>query len=1040
MTGSKRQDPTAFLREHASLVRQLHDSARSLRQFDRVADGLDTERWRRSKHLATARASVRQLLAAYSQAVPRRSYYGDARVFGREMAKPAVDAIRMLVVTLIEPGERRLSGEDIAAAVRLVMGGDPASQAYRAALTGAPWTGRPAPGGEDGPFPEWSGGPGPIGGDPVPGNDGDPFPLPGGDDRIPPGQIDQIQCAGGLSSALGELAAAGATSRRTGPYPGMTITGITPRSACAGDVVHVAGTGFGATQPPDAIVVFGATRANVVPGSWSNSGFDVVVPAGVSECCIGVLQVPQQTGGGPSLQAALSDLAGVLTQCFGAAGIALGGKLEGIAGRSGDVEEAACNPDGSNRFVGGPPRIAFFRTNDGITSPQRVRPGQSVVLTWAIANAASARLSITPAGTNSPLAIPPSLPQWFTPDATGGSVTLTPPTGLVPWRATVTLTAQNRCGTTSAAIELDYKAALGLVFVGAGAKSSFHLGAIEALGAMPIGSPAVCAGSGLGALSAVCAAADYPTPASLSAFWSAATGHDAWYATNTALVIPGGDFAALSNAVWQSEDRAEVLTLGALDLHRLFLVPYKPNDPRVLEQVVAALAGYGADKAVDELGDLLKAALREAEQTALSYVPIVKIIYEAAKFGITVYLDSLKQQTAAALGAQAAVFDNSPLRTLLATALSGITARLAASGRKVRIPITSLELGRARYGTEAAAISDVPVLSNIVANVSIASIVSASATVPLLGPPIKLGSDNYVDGSVRDPVPIGAAIEAGAEIAIVVQPNNRLIAAEDAFDTSGMPRIDARTGEARDAQFLDAAVEAFGRFTRDLSTREPVGRWRAAEYIIEPGVQLVGLGASFCELGLVNIMADYGYMRAYDAIVPWLLFPDPNDDTQGANRASMTALLSSSTDKIIGLRVAAWELEHALNGEVATPLGPTNRIGGGPLVAVPDSNAITDIRARKLDIRSALVTRLGIPAPFIAMAGTAPGAALPLYPIPRPRAEMWFLGWESHSFDFVVSPTTPTPAMPLGDPWVSLTFGGVWTVAAATTPASLTWP
>jgi hypothetical protein len=101
----------------------------------------------------------------------------------------------------------------------------------------------------------------------------------------------------------------------------------------------------------------------------------------------------------------------------------------------------------------------------------------------------------------------------------------------------------------------------------------------------------------------------------LRAFWDTAISHDAWYATNLALIVPGGDFAALTNAVWQSENRAEVLTLGALDLHRSYLVPYKPSDPRLIEQAVAAIAGWGADKAVDQLSDLLKDALQEAGQS-----------------------------------------------------------------------------------------------------------------------------------------------------------------------------------------------------------------------------------------------------------------------------------------------------------------------------------------------------------------------------------------------------------------------------------------
>jgi hypothetical protein len=137
-------DRGRFLEKHPE--RDLRDAARSLRDFDRIADGLDVEQWRRGKSLASARASVRQLLAGYARAVSLRAYYADARVFGHGMARPAVDAIWMLTIALVTPGERLADG-DIAAAVRLVLGGDPASQSFRAALSGQPWTG--APGGRD---------------------------------------------------------------------------------------------------------------------------------------------------------------------------------------------------------------------------------------------------------------------------------------------------------------------------------------------------------------------------------------------------------------------------------------------------------------------------------------------------------------------------------------------------------------------------------------------------------------------------------------------------------------------------------------------------------------------------------------------------------------------------------------------------------------------------------------------------------------------------------------------------------------------------
>ncbi|MEU5261149.1 patatin-like phospholipase family protein [Amycolatopsis sp. NPDC021455] len=1013
-----------FLGRNVELVSSLRDFAGSLRQLDRVVGGLDLEDWQRTEDLARGRDAVRRLLAGYVETVPERGYGGDARVFGGLVSAAASRGISAVAVALLAGGDTR-DGE-IAAATRLVVGGDPASQAFRAALVGSPWTPRPDL--------TW----------PSPGDPLDPggtmlFPPPLGDDRIPLDKLRRIECFGGLSNALNELSMAGAGLRRTEPYPGMTIRSLAPQGACAGDTIHVSGSGFGTAEPVDAVVVFRSTPATVVGGSWGPTGFDVIVPAGVGECCVSVLKVPEGGSAGSPVTA-LSDLAGVLTMCFGAAGIAAGAKLEGLAARGGDRAEAVCAPDGSNRFVGGTPRIAMFRTDRGASSPQEVRPGQSLLVTWSIVNATSAKVSFSSTG-NSPFAVTPSLPSWFTASATSGFVTLPAAFGLVPWHVTMTLTASNACGSSSASIELGYSPAPGLVFVGAGAKSSFHLGAIEALGAMPLQPPTVCAGSGLGALSAVCAAADFPAPTSLRTFWDACTGHDAWYVPNPALFVPGGDFAALDNATWQAENRAEVLTLGALDLHRAFLVPSRPSDPRLIESWVATAAGVAADKAADVLGSTISAALKEAGQTALSYVPIVAILYAAAKFAVTAYLDSLKQQTATALATQPSIFDNTKLRNLVTTALSGAAGRVASSGRKIRIPLTGLELGRARYGTDGGALSDLPVLGNIVANVPLGQLVLASVTVPLLGPPVQLGTDHYVDGSVRDPVPIGAAVEAGARAVIVLQPNNRLIPADEDFATAGIPRIDARTSLARDAQFLDAAIETFERYARDPGTQQPVGGWRAPVYVVEPSVQLLGLGAAHSELGLVDIMADYGYLRAYDALVPWLFFPDPDDTDHRARRRTMTAELTASTDKIIGLRVAAWELEHVLNGLRATPFGPTSRIGGGPLVAVPDAGAITEIRNRKSDIHNALVARLAIPVRWFANA--RPGlnqAALGVLPMPRPRAEAWYLAWESHSYQPVVAPVVTTPATPDGDPWVSLTYGSVWTVPPGTPPPSLPWP
>ncbi len=246
-------------------------------------------------------------------------------------------------------------------------------------------------------------------------------------------------------------------------------------------------------------------------------------------------------------------------------------------------------------------------------------------------------------------------------------------------------------------------------------------------------------------------------------------------------------------------------------------------------------------------------------------------------------------------------------------------------------------------------------------------------------------------------------------------------------------RLESRTGDV-DGE-LELAVPA-----------GTVARQERAGDLVVPFVNAVpeggfaALGATHSELGLVGIMADYGYLRAYDALVPWLLFPDSDDAGHRARRRTMTAELTASTDKIVGLRVAAWELEHVLNGLRATPFGPTSHIGGGPLVAVPDAGAISEIRNRKSDIHDALVARLDIPVRWLANA--RPGqnqTSLGVLPVPRPRAEAWYLAWESHSHQRVVAPDPGHAGRrPVGQPHVRLGVDGSPGHAAAVTPMAVT--
>jgi predicted acylesterase/phospholipase RssA len=983
----------------------------SIADFDRYAPGLNVTSWLGSRDIREGRVAVAKVVTAYADISDDRQYYSDRRLFDPEadegVGRGLDGALWSIVVASMGGGR---SGFDVDNALRLAFGRDPVSRAFGASIDGRLSAHLD---------------------DPLDFGDFPPVPF---DDRIPFEELQELGCYVGLGDAVTNLSIAARSVGRIAPYPGMKIRGLDPPTGCPDDVIRVLGSGFGRRRPSDAIVVFGSTSADVV--TWSDTEISVRVPHDVSESCVSVLKVPEPaTGAEDTFTAAVSELSGVIAECFGLMGASVAAKLDKL-GRAapGGQAEAVCAPDGSNKFIGGVPRITSFRTRGGDTSPQRLNPGQPVELQWSIVNARSATIRIARRPGTSPLAVTPALPSWFMPNPLGGSVVLPTTPGLVPWTIDVELRATNACGAASSSLEIRYDPAPGLVFVGGGTRSSFDLGVIEALGGLLAGKPSVCAGSGMGALSAASAAADYPNPTSLRTFWDSSP---AWYLPILATLSPGGDYQAMQNAEWEARVRAEVLTMDALGLLRRFIVPYRPADGRLLESVIASIAGVGADKAMDALSSAVQTALEEAGQAALSSVPIVAIIWAAAKFGIAAFRDSLTQQTANVLATVPATFDDTALRTRITSAMVGIQNRLDASGCRLRIPLTNLERGHVLYGLEKSGVSEAPVGSQIRANASIETMVQASATVPLLGAPKAIGGESYLDGALCDPVPLGAAIEAGAGAVIVSQPHIRLVAEEPSYLSAGLPRIDARTSVVRDLQSLEGALNTFGRFARDSVTRAPVGSWRVPLFVIEPTVDVVGLGASIGQLGLVNVMSDYGYMRTFDSLVPWLLFPQ---DDQRSDHEQMRAELSRSSDKIVALRLQAWEWEHNLNGYRSTPLGAMSLTATG-LVRLPEQSAIDDIRTTKRSIRSAILDRLAITGRFeLRAAPRVPAGTITFPAVPRPRAETWVQGWEKHDFEQVVAPVTANPAMPDGDPWVALTYAGQWTEPAGARPAAIWGP
>src|SRR5262245_45502806 len=317
----KRAPVQRGLLPHAAVLTEASAFGASLAEFDRMADGMNVAGLLRAKAFLGGQSAIRRLVGSYVKAVPLKAYFADSRVFGREGGSPLLPALgdRLWSISAAALGGRQAGRLDIDGALRLAFGADPTSQLFGTALGGR-FPGLPRDG--DPPFPE--------------------FPEIPGADRIPFEELNQIACYAGLRSALLELAQVASAIGRTVPYPGMTIRELRPRTGCPGDEIDVIGSGFGARQPTDAIVVFGSTRADVVSGSWAKgkgNQFSVRVPKDAGECCVSILKMPPPaTGGTGTLASTVSDLAGVVSECFGAAGIATGNRLAGLANRLPDSE------------------------------------------------------------------------------------------------------------------------------------------------------------------------------------------------------------------------------------------------------------------------------------------------------------------------------------------------------------------------------------------------------------------------------------------------------------------------------------------------------------------------------------------------------------------------------------------------------------------------------------------------------------------------------------------------------------------------------
>jgi predicted acylesterase/phospholipase RssA len=718
--------------------------------------------------------------------------------------------------------------------------------------------------------------------------------------RLPPDltELDELYrrtCLLGVQHAASQFGQVASEHPR--PLPGSSITGVDPAAGCTGDNVTIHGSGFGSTQPGNVTVMFTRRDGGCVAAtatSWSNTEIVVTVPDGVGHGCVGLTL---STSGFAEIASAAEQFAGELESCLGPMATLAAQKIR----QSGIQVLAAACPECTNpaaRFRGGPPLITSFLVNRAQVAD--IAPGDSVTLSWTIQGADQAAI-VPLAGV---------LPQVTNPvDPETGSFTLPigSPDGTVgSWR----LTASNRCGSSQSTVQVVVKGRQALVLSGGGAKGAFEVGAVRCLRDVPGVKFDIISGASVGALNATKLAEGGMALADLENLWLGMQG-------DSDLYLERAWFTSLEPIL------KSLLRAGSSSL---------------AFEAAGVVASYAANKII---GSFL---------SALGIPGVLYSVFTSAYPVITGAIDLVKYYNAIQQAMKAdSVFIFTPVAQKVDASID--PALVAASGIKLRLTTVALESGKARVVTEKGVMLDsgfqVPLREAVKAS---ASIPIAFSPVPLSGPN---GTEHYVDGGVRENVPLRAAVEAGAHRLYAVLLNPANLDFVTGFSTPTMVKIAGRSVDLvlHEAQAND--IEPFGGFGVPVTIIAPT-------FLVHDTLLV--------DPGLISINMHYGYMRAYDDVV--------------ATPASRSTLRQLS-DEITAMRVEAWNLEHWANGE---------RLPGaikGVLVPVPDPVAMQQARTVKKDIRSKVYQRIAASAAN----STPPGRAA------------WWQGWERHPW----SPLMNTP-------------------------------
>lgn len=213
------------------------------------------------------------------------------------------------------------------------------------------------------------------------------------------------------------------------------------------------------------------------------------------------------------------------------------------------------------------------------------------------------------------------------------------------------------------------------------------------------------------------------------------------------------------------------------------------------------------------------------------------------------------------------LYDLSPIQNILQARLDlGLVQKWVTAGGKLRLATVALESGKLRYVTEtgqlldrdnSAVVYQFPLQNNPPTGApDLRPGVMASAAIPTFFMPVELGGETYVDGGIRDVMPVTTAIKLGANVIYAINDSKPLSRSNDSY---------------LDQTLLDIAERSLLGIALDEVVHESSTGFGNAQQVSINLIQCTytqDMDTFQIHPALIRMNMSYGYMRAADTVNP----------------------------------------------------------------------------------------------------------------------------------------------------------------------------